>query len=169
MLRSSIKLTVLVLCIVTFSLLVWFKTKPTDISSALARGQYQLAAQRLEFELEQSDTSARSLLGLTLGNLYFVGLGVPQDYERSGQLYSEAAFSGQVSAQVNMGHIYANGLGVPMDGYLAYAWFNLARDNGSKIAQTYMSDLLAGHKVSGQQVPKIRLQYATLSNFPRLH
>jgi len=168
-LRVALKVAVVVCGVLMFGFYLRYQFNPPDIATALERGQYQLAIQRLESGLKKTDTPARSLLGLTLGNLYFVGLGVSQNYERSGELFSEAAFSGHVAAQINMGHLYANGLGVAADGKLAYAWFNLARNNGSKIAQVYMSDLLADHKVSGQHVPKIRQQYTTLSNFPRLH
>jgi len=167
--RTLITTLCLLLCLAGILTFAWNQVNPHDVATALARGQYDAAARRLESRLAENGVAGQSLLAITLGNLYYVGLGVAQDYKRSGELYSEAAFSGQIAAQVNMGHLYANGLGVTEDGKLAYAWFNLARSNGSKIAQQYMSSLLADHKVSGQHVQKIRRDYATLQNFPRLH
>lgn len=162
----------IIACVLVFIIMlsvVVLTVLPLDVGSALARGHYRFAAQKLEAQRTHNDSRLHPKATTTLANLYFIGLGVEQNYLRSAQLYSEAAFAGHVAAQVNMGHLYANGYGVDVDGNLAYAWFNLARNNGSKIAQDYMSDLLAQHKVSGHHVPKIREQYATLSNFPKLH
>ena len=139
--------------------------RPQGLSADLDRGYYRAAAQRLQ-ELEPEGDS-RVLT--TLANLYLLGLGVGKNPVEAAKLYSRAAFSGDVEAQVNMGHIYNAGLGVAEDPNLAYAWFNLARNNGSKVGQEYMSEMLADHKLRYHIVNELRTQYATIANFPKLH
>lgn len=165
------RVTLLLLALGSAALLaaMAFLLRPTDISSALQRGDYQFAANQMERTRLDGDFDGNSLILVTLANLYYVGLGVRQSFSRSTPLYSEAAFAGNVSAQINMGHVYANGHGVETDGEMAYAWFNIARTNGSKIAQLYMSELLAERKMRHHMVNQVRTEFATLKSFPRLH
>jgi len=137
----------------------------SDVSSSLVRGQFTRAVDFLESDIADEETVAST----KLANLYFLGLGVEQDYERAAELYSRAAFAGDVSAQVNLGHIYKLGRGVKENKELAYAWFNLARGQGSDNAQLYMSELLADHEVRAPIIPSLRRKYATINNFPKLH
>lgn len=139
--------------------------RPQGVSADLDRGHYRSAAQRL-IELEPEGDS-RVLT--TLANMYLLGLGVKKNPSRAAVLYSRAAFDGNVSAQLNMGHVYNSGLGVAQDAELAYAWFNLARNNGNKLGQEYMSEILADHKIRYHVVNELRTKFATINNFPRLH
>jgi len=139
--------------------------RPTGISADLERGYYASAARRLG-ELESGgDPRVLNMLA----NLYLLGLGVEKNPSRAAKMYSRAAFAGDVAAQVNMGHIYSGGHGVPEDGEMAYAWFNLARNNGSKVGQGYMSELLADRRMRHHLVNSLRQQYATINNFQQLH
>lgn len=139
--------------------------RPQGLNADLERGYYRAAVDRL-LELEP-EGDHRVLT--TLANLYLLGLGVGKNPVKAATLYSRAAFSGDVHAQVNMGHVYKSGIGVAEDSEIAYAWFNLARNNGSKVGQEYMSAMLADHKLSAQIVNDLRMQYATINNFPKLH
>lgn len=140
-------------------------TQPSSIVSALARGQYQRAVALLE----KPSLSANSGARVTLGNLYYLGLGVEQNFSVSARYYSEAAFAGSTAAQVNLGHLYSSGMGVDQDTTLAFAWFNLANRNGSQIAQEYMSEILSQHRLNFRVVEQLKVDYATINQFEKLH
>ena len=63
---------------------------------------------------------------LALGNMYFNGFGIPQNYVEAAKWYSKAAEQGDELAQFGVGLIYRDGLGVPKDKALAYMWFNIS-------------------------------------------
>ncbi len=154
----------LVLLIATVAVGYAFNSEQ-NLSSALQRGNYSQAAELLSKQVQAGDIRSLTMLG----NLYYLGLGVARDYPRSAKLYSRAAFAGDLAARVNMGHVYNNGNGTETDSDLAYAWYNLARTGGSVVAQGYMSEMLADHKITYHYVRKLRTQYATINNFPKLH
>ena len=63
----------------------------------------------------------------SLGQMYYMGQGVPRDYAQADAWYRKAADQGFDYAQFNLGVAYEDGgLGVPQDYALAYMWFNLA-------------------------------------------
>ncbi len=132
---------------------------------ALKRGHYKQAVMHLRKDADSGDIDALTMLG----NLHYLGLGVPRRVDKSVKLYSEAAFAGNVAARVNLGHAYSQGQGVAEDASLAYAWYNLARNSGSLVAQVYMSELLAEHRVTYNKVVDLKTNFATINNFDKLH
>lgn len=150
---------------VGIALVVLRSMAPADFASALRSGSFRQAAAILQADLARGDAAMLT----SLGNLYYLGLGVEQDYVAAARYYSMAAFAGNVDAQINLGLQYNLGRGVPQDSRLAYAWFNFARGNGSEIAQVYMSEMLSDRKMTYQWVNSVRRDYATLDTFPRLH
>jgi len=70
-----------------------------------------------------------------LGMLYYEGIGVAVDYERSLHLVLKAAYLGNVYAQLQAGQAYANGQGTRQNFEEAYAWLLVARENGNSVAQ----------------------------------
>lgn len=134
-------------------------------SIALQRGHYKQAVTHLRKDADNGDIAALT----TLANLHHLGLGVPRRTDKSVKLYSEAAFAGNVAARVNLGHAYSRGHGVAEDASLAYAWYNLARNSGSLVAQVYMSELLAEHRLTYHKVVDLKMNYATINNFEKLH
>lgn len=132
---------------------------------ALQRGHYKQAVEHLQKDANNGDIAALTMLA----NLHHLGLGVPRRPDKSVVLYSEAAFAGNVAARVNLGHAYSHGSGVAEDAELAYAWYNLARNSGSQVAQVYMSELLADHRLRANKVAGLTMQYATINNFTQLH
>ncbi|MBN4048158.1 sel1 repeat family protein [bacterium AH-315-O15] len=96
------------------------------------------AAQRTAAEVaatrqraEQGDAVAQ----YTLGFMYEVGTGVPQDSVEAVRWYRLAADQGHASAQVNLGVMYRTGQGVPEDDTEAVRWTRLAADQGHVTAQ----------------------------------
>lgn len=65
-----------------------------------------------------------------LGDCYYYGEGVAQDYAQAVYWYRQAAEQGNAWAQYNLGVCYAEGLGVDRDSKQAESWKNLAIQNG---------------------------------------
>ena len=152
-------------CIVLAVLFALSQLHSGTSALALQRGHYKQAVQHLRNDADGGDVASLTMLA----NLHHLGLGVPRDPDKSVSLYSEAAFAGDVAARINLGHAYSQGLGVVEDAGLAYAWYNLARNGGSEVAQVYMSILLAEHRLRYNKVIELKMQYATIKNFNKLH
>ncbi len=75
---------------------------------------------------EQGDASAQ----YRLGNRYYYGRGVPQDFAEAVVWYRRAAEQGYSEAQFILGHMYADGQGVPQDHTLAQMWLTIAGLSG---------------------------------------
>ena len=61
-----------------------------------------------------------------LGNMYYHGQGVTQDYKQAVYWWQKSAEQGYVGAQLNLGLMYAYGLGVIEDYVTARMWFNIS-------------------------------------------
>ena len=70
-----------------------------------------------------------------LGNMYFEGRGVPQNYAEGVKWYRLAAEQGNANAQDNLGVCYATGRGVFQNFSEAVKWFTMAAEQGSANAQ----------------------------------
>ncbi|OED38111.1 hypothetical protein AB833_20695 [Chromatiales bacterium (ex Bugula neritina AB1)] len=154
-----------VLAVASVAVLSPFYKAPESIASAMANGQYDQAVSLLKNPALDSHSGAQA----TLGNMYYLGLGVAQSFQQSAQYYSRAAFAGSTAAQVNLGHLYSSGFGVEQDTPLAYAWFNLAKSNGSRIAPLYMAEMLSEHRLNFRVVEQLQIDYATIKQFTKLH
>jgi len=80
---------------------------------------------------EQGNANAQNLVG----EMYFLGKGVKQDYQEAAKWYRKAAEQGDANAQYNLGLLYENGQGVLKDDIMAYALFNLAAVQGCEEAR----------------------------------
>jgi TPR repeat protein len=80
---------------------------------------------------EQGDTKAQ----FELGNRYYYGQGVPQDYVEAARLYHEAADQGDAKAEYNLANLYLLGKGVPQDYAEALRWFRKPADQGNAMAE----------------------------------
>lgn len=134
--RMIISLVVFGLAIVlTLSFIQY--NRATTVVDAISRGDYRRAVALLD----TPETTGSAVRLLMLGNLYYTGLGVSQDFSRAAELYQEAAMLGNASAQYNLGLIYHNGLGIPTDKVTAAAWFLLADSGGISAADAYLRTL----------------------------
>jgi uncharacterized protein len=61
-----------------------------------------------------------------LGNIFYSGNGVPQNYAETVKWLRKAADQGLARAQSSLGSMYEDGKGVPWDYVQAHMWFNLA-------------------------------------------
>ena len=95
---------------------------------------------------EQGDAAAQS----NLGNAYYTGEGVPQDYTQAVSWYRKAAEQGYAEAQLRLGACYASGEGVIQDLVQAVYWARKSADQGNSYGQCF----LAGCYFWGQGVPQ---------------
>jgi hypothetical protein len=70
-----------------------------------------------------------------LGDSYYDGKGVPQDYTQTAFWWHKAAEQGYANAQYNLGDSYHDGQGVPQDDTQAAFWFRKAAEQGDAEAQ----------------------------------
>ena len=70
-----------------------------------------------------------------LGDCYYYGHGVPQDYTKAVEWFQKAANQGNASAQYNLGFCYEKGRGVQQDYTKAVEWYKKAANQGQVNAQ----------------------------------
>lgn len=86
-----------------------------------------------------------------LGDFYYFGIGVPQDYTKAAYWLRKAAEQGDAGAQFEIGDLYFKGKGVPQSYSRAYFWLDLAAAQASpntvlgKIPLAKMRDEAASH------------------------
>ena len=96
------------------------------------------------------DLFPRLLAQTNLGDLYYIGQGVPQNYVKAAHWYRLAANQGDADAQSLLGVLYYNGQGVPQNYVKAAHWYRLAANQGDADAQSFLGDLY----YNGQGVPQ---------------
>jgi len=87
-----------------------------------------------------------------LGEKYFEGKGVPQDYAEAAEWYQKAAEIGNPNAQYKLGRMYQGygGEGIHTDIKKAFKWYHIAAKRGLAEAQDYLGLMY----YSGIGVPK---------------
>ena len=71
-----------------------------------------------------------------LGNYYYIGEFVAQDFEQATYWYRKAAENGFAWAQLNLGSCYMNGQGVEQSYEQAVYWYKMAAEQGNPSAMT---------------------------------
>ena len=75
------------------------------------------------------------LAQFSLGQMYFYGNGVPQDYQEAAKWFRRAAEQGDAGAQFSLGAVYSTGDGVPQNDAEAKKWYHKAAEQGNADAQ----------------------------------
>lgn len=88
-----------------------------------------------------------------MGDRYFTGEGVEQDYAKAMEWYRKAADQGFADAEARVGYLYRNGLGVSRDIDQARVWYQKAADQGSVIAKDALKRLQSQPNPSDQTAP----------------
>ena len=86
----------------------------------------------------------------SLGIMYDLGEGVPEDNAEAARWYHLAAVQGNAHAQFSLGILYATGAGVPKDNAEAVRWYRLAAAQGNAGAQGSLGFMYA----TGAGVPQ---------------
>jgi hypothetical protein len=102
--------------------------------------------QQLKMLAAQGNPSAQN----RLGQLYFSGQGVPQDYTMARGWYEKAAAQGNAWSKNQLGQLSADGLGVQQDYKKARQWWEQAAAQGIAQAQYNLGQLYA----NGRGVPQ---------------
>lgn len=97
-------------------------------AKAYARGDFSAALQEWRPLAEQGNASAQ----FNLGQMYFLGRGVSQDYAEALNWFTLAAKQGDTTAATTIGSMYAAGRGVQQDFVRAYMWHALAVEHGGR-------------------------------------
>ena len=106
-------------------------------NAANERADYAHAATLYERLAKRGNAKAQ----YNLGNLYRMGLGVPEDHHKAASLYEQAALQGLRRAQFNLAVMYEQGMGVrKLPKQMAY-WFLQAAEQGHPTAQFTMGTL----------------------------
>ena len=95
------------------------------------------AATRYRRAADQGDDLAPDLLG----DMYYYGEGVPQNYVEAATWYRQAADQGDPDAQASLGYMYYKGQGVAQDYAEAAMWCRRAADQGNDFAQGILGDM----------------------------
>ena len=77
-----------------------------------------------------------------LGDFYFSGIGIQQNYDKAIELYKMAAqkqYGGHVSFK--LGNIYEEGIAVKRDSKEALYWYEMAVNNGKKEAKLIVANM----------------------------
>ena len=104
---------------------------------AYSRGDYATALRNLRPLAEGGDADAQ----VTIGLMYKLGQGVPQDHAEAATWMHRAAGQGQSAAQGILGTMYVTGQGVPQDYVKAHAYFAVAGAQGQKDSFTARNGL----------------------------
>ena len=93
--------------------------------------QVGCAMKTLQAAAARGDAAAQN----KLGNAYYDGKGVPQDYAAAVKYFRLAAEQGLAEAQFNLGFAYVKGNGVPLNYAEAIKWVGMAAEQGNADAQ----------------------------------
>ncbi|MEO6906660.1 MAG: tetratricopeptide repeat protein, partial [Abditibacteriaceae bacterium] len=76
-----------------------------------------------------------------LGDFYYTGDGVKQDYSQAMLWYQQAAIFGDANAMMEITQLYAKGLGIEKNNDTAIRWWKRAAQDGSISAVRMLRDL----------------------------
>ena len=96
---------------------------------------YQGIAKTAKAMAQRGDASAQELLG----EMYYFGRGVPQNYEEAVKYLRLAAEQGRADAQFKLGVMYSYGKGVAQDNTLSAFWWEKAAAQGNADAKSQLS------------------------------
>ena len=88
--------------------------------------------------LESSAMSGEARSENELGNCYYQGLSVAQDFKEATRWYRKAAVQNYAPAQDNLGQMYEHGLGVLEDYLEAAKWYRRGAEEGYWLAQFHL-------------------------------
>jgi hypothetical protein len=106
-----------------------------DATSAYSRGDYSVAFNRLRKLADTGDANAET----RLGQMYWNGQAVEQDFSMAARLYLLAAQQGYAKAQVLLGQLYFEGIGVAENDVEAANWFRAAAEQHVAAAESILA------------------------------
>ena len=98
---------------------------------------------------EQGDSYAQRFLG----DSYYLGLGVTQDYAEAAKWYKKAAEQGDSVSQIILGAMYEKGKGISKDFVEAYKWFSISGESDNEYGRIYR-EKIGKRKMTPDQITK---------------
>jgi len=89
-----------------------------------------------------------------LGDAYYDGIGVEQDYIQAFEWYLRAAEQGHGKAQYNVAYAYANGIGTQKNTSEAIKWYGKSADQGIALAEYVLAKMFIGGQYLEQDLTK---------------
>jgi len=100
-----------------------------------------------------------------LGNIYYIGDGVPQDRKEAVKWFRLAAEQGYALAQFNLGGMYYNGEEVPQDFKEALSWYSKSAEQGDADSQAMVGVFYAdGLGVAKNSIEGYAWWYIAIAN-----
>ena len=132
-----------------------------NVRHALLSGNYYNAFQVLHEAAQKNDGTAQN----TVGNLYYLGLGVEQDFRRAAEWYLKAALNRDSDAMINMAMLQKNGQGgLKRDPLKAFSWFRFAKLAGVQSADRYLKYLIGGNILTPNMIQKAKKLYGNVED-----
>jgi len=103
----------------------------------------------------------------TIGDMYFEGKGVEQNYKAAIDWYTVAAENGSSLAQFNLASMYYEGLGVTQDFNAAFSWHKLAAEQGVSFSQFSLGQMYLSGNGAPQDIIRAHMWWnlAALNGF----
>jgi hypothetical protein len=91
----------------------------------------------IQTQAERGDANAE----FNLGEAYYYGKDVPQDYAKAAGWYEKAALQKNIEAEYALGYMQRYGQGVPQNYMLAFSWLAMAAVSGHASAQAEIAKI----------------------------
>lgn len=108
-------------------------------SNAKVAEKHSSNVHELRDKAENGDAEAQ----FSLGEIYFAGRGVEQDYKEAVKWFRKATEQGNVTAQLAIGSMYLEGIGVEQDSKEGVKWVRMAVEQGDANAQNGLGVMYA--------------------------
>ena len=107
------------------------------ISGEYNTGRYESAFEHFSEYAKMGNATAQDYLG----EMYFYGRGVFQDYAKAVEWYRKSAEQGNADAQYNLGFMYRCALGISQDNAKAMEWYQKSAEQGNAYAQYFLGHM----------------------------
>ena len=121
---------VVVLSLVFLAIIPAYAASPEPNSVPIGQHSLQILIEKAN----KGDVNAQ----FNLGEIYFKGEGVPQDYNEALKWYKEAAEAGDANSQFSLGGMYGKAQGIVQDNNEALKWYRKAAKQGHPSAQYWL-------------------------------
>lgn len=141
----------------------WAARNAADARTDMLYGHYEYAFEKYQRAAKKGDAAAQN----SLGNLYYMGLGVKRNYDSAAYWYKRAAINNNKPALINMGVLHFQGRGVKSDLLKAYAWFRLGDKAGQKGAIIHLKYLTGINLITPNMMQKAQQIYKDVASLTR--
>lgn len=158
--RRVVGVLIGLLIIAILALFVYQRGLASNAREAMGFGQYSRAFDFYLTDAENGDGNAQN----SVGNLYYLGLGIERDFDAANLWYRKAAGGGHAAAQLNLGHLYKQGLGVVQDPVRAFGWYRMSNMYGNPTAEYHLTQISREYTLSPLMIESATNRWPELSD-----